>query len=271
MGGKVIRNRRDHTSPQAYLRGFVHPLRFNAERPLWVFDVSRQHWKEKSPGAFGWQKGFYDYPADSRPDRTAEEVFLRPENDFPIVRERIRSEGFPSWVQHRDRLVQFAAMLSARSPMFLDQAASSIRGSLASRANGDVLVRNYALTIMRAEVEERFQRWQGLHWALRFTANPACPVIACDQSVGMDGCVDDIRLALQDWRTTLFFPVSWDMCLFGSPAELAPACAEFVAEDLRRLQSFIVKQARLFVVSPVRLESISDQQKTLGPKAPVRT
>ena len=251
------RNRRDHYSPQGYLRGFIHPKRLKAQRPLWVFDVSRQRWQQRSPTTIAWARGFYDYPPASRPDGTAEQVFLRPENEFPTIRERIRAEGFPSWVQDRDGLIRFAAMLSARSPMYLDQATSSIQRSLAARPDGAELSRNYALTTMRAEVEERFHRWKRLHWALRFTTNPAFPVVACDQSVGMDGRVGDIRLALQDPGTTLFFPVSWDMCLFGSPAVLNPVCAEFLEADLLRLQSFIVKQARLFVVSPLPLESIA--------------
>ncbi len=70
--GEMKRGRRDHFSPQGYLRGFIHPERPKAQGPLWVFDVNRQEWAERSPAAFGWEKGFYDYPADSSPDGTAE-------------------------------------------------------------------------------------------------------------------------------------------------------------------------------------------------------
>ena len=98
-------------------------------------------------------------------------------------------------------------MLSTRSPVFLDQAVASIADSLPRDPKAALLARNYGLTTMRSEVKERSRRWQDLHWALRFTRDPQSPVIACDQSVGMDGNVDDIKLALQDQRTTLFFPV----------------------------------------------------------------
>lgn len=102
-----------------------------------------------------------------------------------------------------------------------------------------------------AQEHQRVDRlWRSLHWVLRFALDPNLPVIASDQSVGMDGYVDDPRLALHDSRTTLFFPVSWDMCLFGSPARLEPECAEFLEQDLRRLWSFVVKQTTSFVVSP---------------------
>lgn len=247
--------RRDHFSPQGYLRGFIHPARLDAQKPLWVFSVERQEWKEQSTAAFGWKRGLYDDPADSAASVAAEEVFLRPEIDFPAVREKIRSEGFMSWSRYRDPLVQFAAMLSARSPMFLAQAAGSIRGALSVLPDPDVLARNYGIAAMRSEVEKRSRRWKDLFWVLRFTRHPESPVIGCDQSVGMDGQVH-VRVALQDYRTTLFFPVSWDMCLFGSPAKLEPECAEFLEPDLRRLRALVAKQAQVFVVSPVQLEGL---------------
>ena len=78
----------------------------------------------------------------------------------------------------------------------------------------------------------------------------------------MDGYVENVGLALEDYGTTIFFPVSWDMCLFGSPARIGPDCARFLEADLRRLQSFVVKQARMFVVSPVKLKDVSANHRT---------
>ncbi len=248
------RGRRDHFSPRGYLRGFIHPSRLAAAKPLWVFSVPDRRWKQRSAAAFGWKEGLYDYPLGSNPDGTAEEEFLRPETDFPVVREKIRSGGFATWVEHRDDIVRFAAMLSARSPRFLEQAAASIAHSLGDRTDSEQLAHNYALTVMRSEIRARFSRWRTFSWALRFTTNPDDPVVACDQSVGMDGYVPDVSLALSDDRTKIFFPISWDMCLFGSPGTLEPECAEFNSADLSRLRSFIFKQARRFLVSPVRLE-----------------
>lgn len=254
----MAHERRDHFTPQGYLRGFIHPAHLDAQRPLWVFSVERQEWRQRSTAAFGWKRGLYNYPADSSADGTAEEVFLRPENDLPVVREKIRSEGFSSWSRYRDPLVRFAAMLSARSPMFLAQAAGRVRGSLSALPDAETLARNYGITTMRSEVEERFRRWRDLSWVLRFTDRPEAPVVGSDQSVGMDGHVD-VQVAFEDYRTTLFFPVSWDMCLFGSPARLEPDCAAFCEADLRRLRAFVTKQARVFVVSPVRLVGLGVQ------------
>lgn len=58
-----------------------------------------------------------------------------------------------------------------------------------------------------------------LNWALRHTTNPNAPVVTCDQALGMDGRVSKEE-ALNDPQTTLFLPLAWDMCLFGSPAPL---------------------------------------------------
>jgi hypothetical protein len=186
-------------------------------------------------------------------------VFVGPENDFPRVRDAIRQDGFSSWTRHREPLVLFAAMLAARSPLFLEQAAARIRGSLSHLPDAGVLARNYAITTMRAEVPQRAARWnKDLHWCLRFTRDPESPVVGSDQSVGMQGVVADPQFALEDARTVLFFPLSWEMCLFGSPARFDSECEEFLESDIWQMRAFVAKQARLFVASPVRLAQFRD-------------
>jgi hypothetical protein len=56
------RDRRDHYQSQGYLRGFIHPERERLPKPLWVFDLKRNEWSEKSPYQIGCERGFYDYP-----------------------------------------------------------------------------------------------------------------------------------------------------------------------------------------------------------------
>src|SRR5215467_11097649 len=119
------RNRKDHYSPQGYLRGFIHPSRERHPKPLWVFDVRRCAWSERSPSEIGWGRGFYDYSDGSSPDATADEAFTYFENQIPKARSAIRSDGFESWVVHRDLLVAFAAMIAARSPLFMVQSTSA--------------------------------------------------------------------------------------------------------------------------------------------------
>lgn len=138
-------NRRDHFTPQGYLRGFIHPKRLKHSRPLWVFDVRRRRWSERAPKAIGFETGYYDYSADSPPDAIAEDAFVRMEDDFPSVRDRVRREGFAMWAEHRELFVSFAAMMASRSPMFRTQAQDRVRQSLqADLERSAVLAKNYA-------------------------------------------------------------------------------------------------------------------------------
>lgn len=74
--------RRDHFVPQGYFRGFIHSQRKNRPKPLWVLDVNRRKWSEKSPIQIGWERGFYDYTSGSNPDATADDAFRCLENDL---------------------------------------------------------------------------------------------------------------------------------------------------------------------------------------------
>jgi hypothetical protein len=178
-------NRKDHVTPQGYLRGFVHPERIHLRHPLWVLDVRRGGWHERSPRQIGFERGYYDYAAGSQPDATAEDAFVRLENDFPRIREQIRRDGYASWPKHRELLVMFAGMMAARSAMFRSQAEAELLGSLRSHADSGSLAKNYAITRMRSEIEARRQTWQAWDWALGYTVSPADPVVTSDQAVGM--------------------------------------------------------------------------------------
>ena len=91
------------------------------------------------------EKGFYDYSAENTPDATADAVFSPFENQLPRVRSLIRAEGFESWVQHREFLVAFAAMMAARSPLFRVQSVSAIAASLAHVPNATELAKNFSI------------------------------------------------------------------------------------------------------------------------------
>lgn len=260
------KGRRDHYVPQGYLRGFIHPSRDPSSGPLWVYQVTRRRWVQRSPKSVGWATGFYDDPVGSNPDGSADDVFRAHENAFPAARDAIRRQGYTTWGSHRDVLIGFAAMLSARSPLFLGQAANQVAPPSASDPEKEVLARSRGITTMRAEVPDRGDRWiRGLHWILRYVLDPASPVVASDQNVGMDGVAPDIAEAAADPRTTWFFPVAWDMYLLGSVARLEPACAESCDNDIRRLRSLVMAQAQRFVVSPVRLQPTDFQREPPKP------
>ena len=213
--------RRDHYVPQAYLRGFIHPQRQDRPKPLWVLDIDRHEWSEKSCSQIGWARGFYDYAPGSNADATAEDAFRRLENDVPRIRDCIRANGYEGWTEYRDVLVEFAVMMAARSPVFRTQAVSQAHPSLTDCRAGNALAKNFSITLMRTEMRRRPCEWQGYDWVLGYTKNPEFPFIAGDQVVGMRGNALTAEEALRQNDFWLWCPLSWDMCLIASSQPLA--------------------------------------------------
>lgn len=250
--------RKDHFIPQGYLRGFIQPKRRRERKPLWVLDVSTRTWSTCGTKDFAFGRGFYDGPVVDSGHVVPDDIFRKLENDFPRSRDALRRRGYDSWPEAKEIFVCYAAMLSARSPLFLRQAASA--ASVTAQAESNLEGRGRAITMMSEEIPRRCERWMQLHWALRYTTDPNSPVICCDQSVGMEGQLAPDRLTFADPLahpdTLLFFPLGWDMCLVGSPARFVEESQGFVEQDLSRLRQYLVQQAERFVVSPVRLASL---------------
>ena len=252
------KDRRDHYVPQGYLRGFIHPQRENHPKPLWVLDVNRHEWSEKSPSQIGWERGFYDYAPGSSPDATAEDAFRCLENDVPKIRNLIRANGYQSWTEHRDVLVNFAAMMAARSPLFRNQAISQLCPSLADGLSGDDLAKNFSITLMRTEMGQRPQEWKEYDWVLGYTKNPKHPFIASDQVIGMWGNALTPLEALHKRDFWLWCPLSWDMCLVASSLPLdAEPTAPLQSEHVTELQTLARQQAGKFVASPVPISRLT--------------
>ena len=251
------KGRRDHYVPQAYLRGFIHPQRQGRPKPLWVLDVERNTWSEKSPSQIAWEYGFYDYAPGSDPDATAEDAFRRLENDVPRVWNSIRAKGYESWADHRDVLVDFVVMMAARSPLFRTQAIAQVRRTLPDGSAGDTLAKNFAITSMRAEMEGRPRQWKGYDWVLRYTEDPEHPFIAGDQVVGMQGSALTLEEAVRQNDFCLWCGLSWDMCLLASSKPLdAKATALLQPKHVAELQTLTRRQSRKFVVSPVPISRL---------------
>ena len=249
-----VRDRKDHYAPQGYLRGFIHPERERHPKPHHVLDIKRNEWSERSPSQIGWERGFYDYSPDSRPDGTAEDTFRYLENQLPAVRERVRAKGHESWTEHRVLLVSFAAMMAARSPLFRSQSLSRILPSMAADPQGEALAKNLAITQMRHEILRRPKEWEQYDWVLGFTTNPAHPFITSDQGVGMWGnglTLADAYAANDFW---LWCPLSWDMCMIASSRPLtAESTSELREEHVAEIQRLTRLQAAVFLASPTPL------------------
>ena len=252
------KGRRDHYVPQAYLRGFVHPQRHDHPKPLWVLDLNRHEWSEKSPSQIGWARGFYDYEPGSNPDATAEDAFRRLENDVPGIRDCIRAKGYQGWTVYRDVLVEFAVMMAARSPLFRTQAVSQAHPSLTDWPTSNALAKNFSITLMRAEMRRRPKEWQGYDWVLGYTRDPEFPFIASDRVVGMRGNELTAAEALRRNDFWLWCPLSWDMCLIASSQPLdAEPTAALGPVHVAELQTQTRQQARAFVASPVPISRLA--------------
>ena len=250
--------RRDHYVPQAYLRGFIHPQRRSYPKPLWVLDLRRHEWYEKSPYQIGWEYGFYDYSAGSNPDATAEDAFRSLENDIPRIRDYIRANGHQCWTMYRNVLIDFAAMMAARSPLFRTQAISEVGPSLDDDPSANALAKNYSITLMRAEMRQRPKEWRRYDWILRYTENPESPFVAADQVVGMRGNALSAAEALRQNDFWLWCPLSWDMCLIASSQPLdAEPTAPLQPEHVAEIQTLTKQQAQTFVASPVRIPHLA--------------
>lgn len=250
--------RRDHFIPQGYLRGFIHPKRQNRPKPLWVLDVRRQKWSEKSPSQIGWERGFYDYTPGSNPDATADDAFRRLENDFPVIRERIRNEGYELWTLHRSVLVEFAVMMATRSPLFRQHVTSQKRPNLATDSAGNGATKDLAITLMRKEMLRRPHHWKKYHWVLRYTEAPENPFVASDLVVGMTSSAPTFAEAAQNNDFWLSCPLSWDMCLIGSSLPLdTMRTAPLQPEHIANLQTQMKRQAINFVASPTQLARLT--------------
>lgn len=252
------KGRRDHYVPKGYLRGFVHPQRVDLPELLWVLNVERGTWSEKSPSQIGWERGFYDYSPGSDPDETADEAFQFLENNVPAIRNRIRNEGHTSWVRDREVLVEFVVMMAVRGPLFREQVLAKELSRSPTGSNRKGAAKDSAITLMVKEMRRVPHQWQGFDWVLRHTETPENPFVASDQVVGMTGSARTLEEAVQINDFWLFCPLSWDMCLIGSSRPLdADLTAPHELEHVVELQTLMKRQARTFVASPTQISCLT--------------
>ena len=267
------RNRLDHLLPQGYLEGFIDAAKGTT---LSVLDIQKQRWFESGTRNVAAIRGFYDYSPGSAPDQTADEAFAKFEDRFPNVRRELVSNGFSGWRTHLNFLLEYAQMLRARSELFREHALAVARESSMlrveevwqeagttkvkykplelSEADRETLLRNMTITTMRREIANGAGLFVQMHWCLRFTTDPAHPVITADDAVIVQGRnIPTLEKALEDQETLIFFPLCWQACLIGSIAQFATETDMFLRPDLTLLQSLYLKSDRRFVYSPSRL------------------
>ena len=269
----AMRNRIDHLLPQSYLNGFTDP---SNKGQLSVFDRTTQKWFETGTPGIAGNRGFYDYSIGSQPDQTADQAFKELEESFSPVRTDLVENGFTNWRTHLDFLLRFAQMLRVRSEFYRDEHRASSQqlkmytiAEIIEREPGKVriqpykptssiehetLLRNKAITDMRAEIAKGISGFEHFHWCLRYVTTPTSPIVTADNAVVASGNSPARERALQEPDTLIFFPICWRACLFGSPAKFDVDTDEFNASDQKRLCRIYFDSARRFVFSPVRIE-----------------
>jgi hypothetical protein len=282
------KGRRDHYLPQGYLRGFIDPAREDVPQSLWALDIRFNKWSEKSTKQLGHINGFYDY-AGTAPELeslpSADETFLELENRFPAVREKLlllRSKAFCNWTKHLPFLLRYMDMLRARSPLYFAQkevegkntptwTVDKVEGkkitlkSMEPSPPSDVFIKNLTLSHMREEIQKNGAWLWDLNWALRYTESVAEPFVTSEAPFVFEGPVGVSAVdALQHSETTFYFPVCWQVCLFGRRPRFACGTDKLDSQDLRVMRRKYRLFAEKFLISPTKLDDITDFEGHIG-------
>lgn len=275
------KGRRDHYLPQGYLRGFIDPAREDMAQPLWKLDIASKQWSERGTKQLGHITGFYDYAGegpeiDSLP--SSDETFSELENRFPIVREQLlllKKKGFRNWTKHLPFLLRYMDMLRARSPLYFRQ--KEVEGkntptwtidkvdgktitlkSMEPSPPSDVFIKNMTLSHMRGEIQKQGVWWGDFNWALRYTDSVTEPFVTSETPFVAEGPASVLADAIQHPDTLLYFPVCWQVSLFGRRSRFNRGTDKVDLHDIRILRRKYRLFAENFLVSPAKLDDITD-------------
>ena len=273
------RNRKDHVLPQGYLGGFT-----NRDGVLWVYHVAEKQWFPRKPQDVAWIRGFYDYSDGVTPDQTADEAFREHEAKYPEVRRNLVASNFASWRQHLTFFLEYFNHLRVRSvvwrehvlnaldqqpPVVVDEVLETVPhptdpGMVRKKVRVKPMpqtgvelrtaLTNLTISKMRADLLAVPQFFYDFDWCLRYTTDPARPVITADEPIRLEGDVQSEQLALGHFWTRIHFPLCWEACLIGSPKVMLPKTRAFGPSHLADLQRKYLSSICRFVYSPLKLE-----------------
>jgi hypothetical protein len=264
------------------LRGFIDPAREGLPKPLWHLDIAYKSWSERSAKQIGHGTGFYDY-AGTSPDLdsmpSADDAFLELENAFPTVRAKLVSKHFCDWRKHLGFLLNYMQMIRARSPLFFEQ--KEIEGKALQtwtikelHPDGKTLtldsmepapppahfIKNRTITHMREEIQKGAAWLWDFNWCLRYCDSVSEPFVTSESSLVAEGPpAPDVAEAVKHPETLLYFPLCWQACLFGSRQRFDVGTAKLGSEDMRTFRRKYRHFAQVFVVSPTKLDDISER------------
>lgn len=287
----TLKGRRDHYLPQGYLRGFVDPAREDEDKPLWKLDIASKKWAERSTKAVGHIAGLYDYAGEgpeleSLP--SADETFLELENEFPAVRQKLltlKKKGFRNWTKHLDFLLRYMDMLRVRSPLYFDQREAAWKAtptwvidevidsnkiklkSMEGSPPPGAFIQNRTISEMREEIQKSGAWLSDLNWALRYTESVTEPFVISEAPFALEMQPGvPAEGALQHPDTLLYFPVCWQVCLFGSLPRFNRGTDKLDSHDMEVARRKYRVFAKEFLISPTKLDDITNFCGTQPPE-----
>lgn len=276
------KGRRDHFLPQGYLRGFIDPALENVSQGLWKLDIATKRWSERGTKQLGHLAGLYDYAGESPEIESlpsADQIFSELENNFSFVREKLlllRKKAFRNWTTHLPFLLRYMDMLRARSPLYFAQkevegkntptwTIEKVEGnritlkSMEASPPSDVFIKNQTLYHMREEIQKNGAWLRDLNWALRYTESVNEPFVTCEHAFVYEGSVGvSAADAFHHKDTVFYFPVCWQICLFGSRLRFDRGTDKLDSNDMRVFRRKYRLFAEEYLISPAKLEDITD-------------
>jgi len=277
------KRRRDHYLPQGYLRGFIDPARENEPQPLWKLDIASRKWAERSTKQVAHLTGFYDY-AGASPELeslpSSDETFSELENQFPAVRAKLlslRKKTFRNWTKHLPFLLRYMDMLRARSPLYFTQREAAWKStptwkvakvidahtielaSMEASPPPDEFIKNRTIFQMREEIQKNGAWLWELNWVLRYTESVSEPFVISESPFLAEispGVAQEN--ALKHPETVLYFPLCWEVCLFGSPVRFDLGTGKLDSHDMTVARRKYRVFAKEFLISPAKLDDITD-------------
>ena len=284
------KGRRDHYLPQGYQRGFIDPARESEDKPLWKLDIASRKWAERSTKAVGFINGFYDYAGEGSELESlppADGTFSKLENEFPIVREKLlslRKKAFRNWTKYLDFLLRYMDMLRARSPVYFDQKRTEWKATptwrvekvdgnkitlttMAPSPPPDAFIKNRTISQMREEIQKSGAWLWDLNWALRYTESVTEPFVTSEAPLVAEMLPGvSAADAVHHPDTLLYFPICWQVCLFGGRRRFDLGTDKLGTHDMTVARRKYRLFAQDFLISPVKLDDLTDFCGTESPE-----
>jgi len=207
---------------------------------------------------------------------------LELENGFPQIRAKLLAlKGFRNWKKHLNFLLRFMQMIRARSPLYFEQKereGKAIPTWTVDKVGDDrktitlrsmepspppaPFIKNRTIMHMREEIKKGADWLDNFNWALRYCESVAEPFVTSEAPFVLDEVppsATNITQALQCPETLIYFPICWQACLFGSLRRFDLGTGKLETYDMKTLRGKYRHFAQKFLVSPTRLDDITDK------------